>query len=172
MSSIPGSTVSSVSSRRLRGGGGEFPPPPPQKKKISNSPPPQKKTQQTTMLCSGVNGAINRPLPLNLKFPPKSRGLDETLTVSDVYPMFIEPICVPSGFSGYVWLDTEIVLKYTIRSFNAIDCIQTCPYRIPSGTQTWFHRYTMLFRLQQCSAPVVLRNYSAQQYISRQAAAV
>ena len=50
------------------GGGGKFSPP-----KISNSP----KTQQTTMLCSGVNGA---PLPLNLKFPPKSRGLDETLS--------------------------------------------------------------------------------------------
>ena len=60
---------SSVSSRRLRG---EIPPPP-QKKKISN-PPPQKKTQQTTMLCSGVNGAINCPLPLNLKSPPKVKG--------------------------------------------------------------------------------------------------
>ena len=55
------------------GGGGKFPPP-------QNFKFP--KTQQT-MLCSGVNGAINRPLPLNLKFPPKSRGLDETLDTSN-----------------------------------------------------------------------------------------
>ena len=29
------------------------------------------------------------------------------------YPMFIEPTIarVPSGFSGYIWLDTKIVLK-------------------------------------------------------------
>ena len=35
------------------------------------------------------------------------------LTVSDIYPMFIEPTItwVPSGFSGYIWLDTKIVLK-------------------------------------------------------------
>ena len=33
--------------------------------------------------------------------------------VSDIYPMFIEPTItwVPSGFSGYMWLDTKIVLK-------------------------------------------------------------
>ena len=29
-----------------------------------------------------LNGAINRPLPLNLKFSPKSRGLDETPSTS------------------------------------------------------------------------------------------
>ena len=30
-----------------------------------------------------------------------------------IYPMFIEPTItwVPSGFSGYIWLDTKIVLK-------------------------------------------------------------
>ena len=37
------------------------------------------------------------------------------LAVSDIYPMFIEPTItwVPSGFSGYIWLDTKIVLKNT-----------------------------------------------------------
>ena len=35
------------------------------------------------------------------------------LAVSDIYPMFIEPTItwVPSGFSGYIWLDTKIVFK-------------------------------------------------------------
>ena len=35
------------------------------------------------------------------------------LAVSDIYPMFIEPTItwVLSGFSGYIWLDTKIVLK-------------------------------------------------------------
>ena len=35
------------------------------------------------------------------------------LAVSDIYPMFIEPTItwVPSGFTGYIWLDTKIVLK-------------------------------------------------------------
>ena len=35
------------------------------------------------------------------------------LAVSDIYSMFIEPTItwVPSGFSGYIWLDTKIVLK-------------------------------------------------------------
>ena len=35
------------------------------------------------------------------------------LAVLDIYPMFIEPTItwVPSGFSGYIWLDTKIVLK-------------------------------------------------------------
>ena len=33
--------------------------------------------------------------------------------VSDIYPMFIEPsiTLVPSGFFGYIWLDTKNVLK-------------------------------------------------------------
>ena len=33
--------------------------------------------------------------------------------VSDIYPMFTEPTITwaPSGFSGYIWLDTKIVLK-------------------------------------------------------------
>ena len=37
------------------------------------------------------------------------------LAVSDIYSMFIEPTItwVPSGFSGYIWLDTKIVLKKT-----------------------------------------------------------
>ena len=35
------------------------------------------------------------------------------LAVSDIYPMFIEPTItwVPSGFPGYIWLDTKIVFK-------------------------------------------------------------
>ena len=35
------------------------------------------------------------------------------LAVSDIYPMFIEPTItwILSGFSGYIWLDTKIVLK-------------------------------------------------------------
>ena len=34
-------------------------------------------------------------------------------SVGYIYPMFIEPTItwVPSGFSGYIWLDTKIVLK-------------------------------------------------------------
>ena len=33
--------------------------------------------------------------------------------MSDIYPTFIEPTItwVPSGFSGYIWLDTKIVFK-------------------------------------------------------------
>ena len=36
------------------------------------------------------------------------------------YPMFIEPTItwVPSGFSGYIWLGTRIVLKK--RSWNSL----------------------------------------------------
>ena len=35
------------------------------------------------------------------------------MAVSDIYPMFIEPTItwVPSGFSGYIWLDTKIVFE-------------------------------------------------------------
>ena len=35
--------------------------------------------------------------------------------VSNTYPVFIEPAItrIPSGFSGYIWLDTKIVLKKT-----------------------------------------------------------
>ena len=35
------------------------------------------------------------------------------LAVSDNNPMFIEPTITwdPSGFSGYIWLDSKIVLK-------------------------------------------------------------
>ena len=38
---------------------------------------------------------------------------NEPAIVSDIYPMFIEPTItwVLSGFSGYIWLDTKIVLK-------------------------------------------------------------
>ena len=34
--------------------------------------------------------------------------------------MFIEPTItwVPSGFSGYIWLDTKIVLKITIHEMR------------------------------------------------------
>ena len=40
------------------------------------------------------------------------------LAVLDIYPMFIEPTItwVPSGFSGYIWLDTKIVLKKMIET--------------------------------------------------------
>ena len=33
-----------------------------------------------------------------------------------IYPMFIEPTItwVPSGFSGYIWLDTKIVFRKTV----------------------------------------------------------
>ena len=36
----------------------------------------------------------------------------------DIYPMFIEPTItwVPSGFSGYIWLDTKVVFKKIRRS--------------------------------------------------------
>ena len=38
------------------------------------------------------------------------------MAVSDTYPTFIEPTItwVPSGFSGYMWLDTKIVIKIII----------------------------------------------------------
>ena len=34
-------------------------------------------------------------------------------SVEYIYPMFIEPTItwVPSGFSGYIWLDTKVVFK-------------------------------------------------------------
>ena len=43
----------------------------------------------------------------------RNRSWVRLLAVSDIYPMFIEPTItwVPSGFSGYIWLDTKIVLK-------------------------------------------------------------
>ena len=39
------------------------------------------------------------------------KGCDRAM--SDIYPMFIEHMFnrVSSGFSGYIWLDTKIVLK-------------------------------------------------------------
>ena len=42
----------------------------------------------------------------------RNRSWVRFLTVSDIYPMFIEPTItwVLSGFSGYIWLDTKIVL--------------------------------------------------------------
>ena len=49
----------------------------------------------------------------------RNRSWVRFLAVSDIYPMFIEPTItwVPSGFSGYIWLDTKIVfLKKTIDS--------------------------------------------------------
>ena len=44
----------------------------------------------------------------------RSRLWVRFLAVSDIYPMFIEPTItwVISGFSGYIWLDTKMVLKY------------------------------------------------------------
>ena len=39
------------------------------------------------------------------------------LAVSDIYPMFIEPTItwVPSGFSGYIWLDFSTAMFYFTR---------------------------------------------------------
>ena len=39
-----------------------------------------------------------------------------------IYLMFIEPTIIwdPSGFSGYIWLDTEIVLKNIVFLFQEI----------------------------------------------------
>ena len=41
------------------------------------------------------------------------------LAVSDTYPMFVEPTItwVPSGFSGYIWLDTN---KNGVKNKNKI----------------------------------------------------
>ena len=43
----------------------------------------------------------------------RNRLLVRFLAMSDIYPMFIEPTItrVPSGFSGYIWLDTKIVFE-------------------------------------------------------------
>ena len=43
----------------------------------------------------------------------RNRSWVRFLAVADIYPMFIKPTItwVPSGFSGYIWLDTKIVLK-------------------------------------------------------------
>ena len=40
------------------------------------------------------------------------------LAVSDTYPMFTEPTITraPLEFSGYIWLDTKIVLKIVVKS--------------------------------------------------------
>ena len=42
------------------------------------------------------------------------------MAVSDIYPMFIEPTItwVPPGLSGYIWLDTKIVLKNSCDFFR------------------------------------------------------
>ena len=61
------------------------------------------------------------------------------LEVSDIYPMFIEPTItwVPSGFSGYIWLDTKIVLKKKWHE------ARITPENIPKRTPKMF-----LFELQ------------------------
>ena len=53
-----------------------------------------------------------------LRLASCSKGMAQSwrsfvVQASDIYPMFIEPTItwVPSGFSGYIWLDTKIVLK-------------------------------------------------------------
>ena len=53
-----------------------------------------------------------------------------------IYPMFIEPTItwVPSGFSGYIWLDTKIVLKNQY-SLVYPDCIRD--FRIKFVRQFW-----------------------------------
>ena len=73
------------------------------------------------------------------------------LAVSYIYPMFIEPTItwVPSGFSGYIWLDTKIVLKKKNWNFSEL-------YFEPFGLIkltilervsrcAWFHRSLFLF---------------------------
>ena len=49
-----------------------------------------------------------------------ARTWDGFLAVSDIYPMSIEPTITwfPSGFSGYIWLDTKIVLKKITRQYS------------------------------------------------------
>ena len=48
------------------------------------------------------------------------------LAVSDIFPMFIEPTItwVPSGFSGYIWLDTKIVLKKKKKKLEDLGILQ------------------------------------------------
>ena len=62
------------------------------------------------------------------------------LAVSDIYPMFIEPTItwVPSGFSGYIWLDTKIVFKkkkviHTYKVSYYCACVQSV---LIYGTET------------------------------------
>ena len=45
-------------------------------------------------------------------------------SVGYIYPMFIEPTItrVPSGFSGYIWLDTKIVFKKKEPSLQLLNC--------------------------------------------------
>ena len=47
------------------------------------------------------------------------------LALLDIYPMFIERTItlVPSGFSGYLWLDTKIVLKKEAGA-DASSCVE------------------------------------------------
>ena len=66
-----------------------------------------------TLWPSGIDSRLGRNR-LGVRF----------LAVSDIYPMFIEPTItwVPSGFSGYIWLDTKIVLKtYHVTSNSKVN---------------------------------------------------
>ena len=76
--------------------------------------------QDTSLWPSGIGSRLGR-----------NRLWVRFLAVSDIYPMFIEPtiIWAPSGFSGYIWLDTKIVFKKKIWLFGKIShdhvhCIQ------------------------------------------------
>ena len=60
------------------------------------------------------------------------------LEVSDIYPMFKEPMItqVPSGFSGYIWLDTKIALKHEIirwRPASHLSANFSAIFRLPNA---------------------------------------
>ena len=63
---------------------------------------PSAEESKSVMWPSGISPRLGQKL--------RNRLLVRFLAVSDIYPMFIEPTItwVPSGFSGYIWLDTKM----------------------------------------------------------------
>ena len=68
------------------------------------------------------------------------------LAVSDIYPMFIEFTItwVPSGFSGYIWLDTKIVFKKNQSTFPPEH--QTTYWRTSKGCVTYSLTYLLTIK--------------------------
>ena len=66
------------------------------------------------------------------RLPLGTEQVVSSIPGSDIYPMFIEPMItwVPSGFSGYIWLDTKIVLKKKKKKNHLIIylCIMLLPH--------------------------------------------
>ena len=68
------------------------------------------------------------------------------LAVSDIYPMFIQPTItwVPSGFSGYIWLDTKIVLKKkkteNYKIFNELGNVKPGYFNQPRNVEGYFNQ--------------------------------